>query len=166
MYIVCTWNTEWNILWLKNMNSWISVWDSQLFLLLSCLLKEIVPKALSKISHACNEKFKCRGNSVNHWHPGNFRFRTILELLCLKRFWNWLLVQELFLITDLFSYNNLTLILFQNGEKVRRQLGLPKLQMYWKAQRDKTNDLCDVRLAYNPLRKVLLHNKNAKSRGS
>ena len=36
------------------------------FLLLSCLLKEIVPKALSKISHACNEKFKCRGISVNH----------------------------------------------------------------------------------------------------
>ena len=28
--------------------------------------EEIVPKALSKISHACNEKFKCRGNLVNH----------------------------------------------------------------------------------------------------
>ena len=54
----------------------------------------------------------------------------------------------------------------QMFEKLRRQLGLPELQMYWKAQRDKTNDLCDVRLAYNPLRKVLLHNKNAKSRGS
>ena len=26
----------------------------------------------------------------------------------------------------------------------KRQLQLPELQMHWKAQRDKTNDLCDV----------------------
>ena len=50
-------------------------------------------------------------------------------------------------------------------EKLRRQLGLPELQMYWKAQRDKTNDLCDVWLASNPLRKVLLNTIKILKRG-
>ena len=57
------------------------------------------------------------------------------------------------------------LIEAQMFEKLRRQLGLPELQMYWKAQRDKTNDLCDVWLASNPLRKVLLNTIKILKRG-
>ena len=46
----------------------------------------------------------------------------------------------------------------------KRQLQLPELQMHWKAQRDKTNDLCDVWLAKakhksNPKKNAFKYNK-------
>ena len=83
------------------------------------------------------QKFKDEGKSSNYWHPRNFLPYFVRVV--------WLCSTS-----------------SPNVEKLRRQLGLPELQMYWKAQRDKTNDLCDVWLAkakHNPTKNAFKHNK-------
>ena len=115
-----------------------------LILLLTYLVSSYICKSryiflFSKfaLSLSIIQKFKDEGKSSNYWHPRNFLPYFVRVV--------WLCSTS-----------------SPNVEKLRRQLGLPELQMYWKAQRDKTNDLCDVWLAkakHNPTKNAFKHNK-------